>query len=92
MKRTLARTSVLLLLALVISTPSFAAGHSPGPQEGSGFLSGVWQFLGSLLPGFDKARGSMDPDGTPAPPPEGGTNTTPPEDDGDGRASLDPNG
>jgi len=92
MKRTLTRTSILLLLALVISSPSFAAGRSLGLQDSAGLFSRVWQFLGPLLPGGDKGTASLDPNGTPTPPSTNGADTTPPEEEGDGTASLDPNG
>jgi hypothetical protein len=85
MKRTLTRASILLLLVLVVSTPSFATDRDLAREE-TGLLSMVWDFLGSLLPGADKARGSMDPNGEPAPPPSDPTSVD------EARGSMDPDG
>src|SRR5436853_4820716 len=52
-----------------------------------GVISLLWGTLGKFFPALSKSRGSMDPDGSPAP-----ASTTTSGNDGDSRGSMDPDG
>jgi hypothetical protein len=86
----LRRLSTILVVAVLLSTPAWAGGGTrlePSP----GLFATVWQLLGSWLTGTTAAgsdgRIGMNPNGLTAP-----TTGTQTATDGDGRATLDPNG
>lgn len=81
----LRRLSAVLVVAVLLSTPAWAAGGARLDQS-PGLFAAVWQFLSSLLAVSD-GRASMDPNGSMAP-----TTDTQAATDSDGRATLDPNG
>lgn len=81
------RAGVLLLLAVLSISPAMAAGRKVGAQrEAPGVFSILWETLGKFFPALPKSRGSMDPNGSPAP--ASGTQGG----DSDSRGSMDPNG
>ncbi|HSK80804.1 MAG TPA: hypothetical protein VLQ45_30405 [Thermoanaerobaculia bacterium] len=86
MKRATSRLLLLLLLAALTAGPAFARGPEPARSEkqARGVLSLLWRSLAGLLPSLDKTRGTLDPDGTPAPETTGGETDT--------RSTIDPNG
>ena len=86
MNRALTRLSVVVLALLLVSAPAFAFGRAVPPDREPGLLAAVWQLLGRLVPVFDTARGTMDPDGSPSATP--GASAT----DGDAHGTMDPNG
>ena len=79
------RATILLLILALMAMPAMAAGKAPARQQAPSTVARLWQALGSLVPWISKGRGSMDPDGSPAP-------TAPTGSDPDGRGSMDPNG
>ena len=81
------RTCVLLLLAVLLVSPAMAAGRKTSEKRESSVISLLWRALGKFVPTLEKSRGSMDPDGSPAP-----ASTTTPGNDGDSRGSMDPDG
>lgn len=82
------RTCVLLLLAVLMVSPAMAAGRKTSEKrDAPGVISLLWRALGKLVPTLEKSRGSMDPDGSPAP-----TSATTSGNDGDSRGSMDPDG
>ena len=82
------RACVLLLLTVLLVSPAMAARRKMSDRRDAlGVISLLWRALGKLVPTLEKSRGSMDPDGTPAP-----VSTTTPGNDGDSRGSMDPNG
>jgi hypothetical protein len=74
MRRTWFRSSVLVLVFVVASSPVFAGSqtiHRPAtPKVPSVFVT-VWQALRNLLPAFEQTGVEFDPNGS-------GTATTPP--------------
>lgn len=86
MKRATSRLLLLLLLAALTAGPAFARGPEPARpgKEARGVFSLLWRSLAGLLPSLDKTRGTLDPDGAPAPEPPGGETDT--------RSTIDPNG
>jgi hypothetical protein len=81
------RVCVLLLLAALSVSPAMAAGRRTSEKkESPGVVSLLWRALGKLIPTLEKSRGSMDPDGSPAPAASTSGN------DSDSRGSMDPNG
>src|SRR3954463_6804551 len=83
--RTSSRVVVLFLVAALVALPGFAATHAPQAKKPGGLMSAVVQLLHGLFPGLEKAHGSMDPDGQPAP-----TSGSAPTSDAQG--TMDPNG
>ena len=67
MTRTSSRVVVLFLAVALVALPSFAATHAPYAKKPGGFVSAAMQFLRGLFPRLEKAHGTMDPDGKPAP-------------------------
>jgi hypothetical protein len=81
------RACVLLLLVALSVSPAVAAGRRASEKrDAPGVFSLFWETLGKFAPALVKSRGSMDPDGSPAP-----TSTTS-GGEGDSRGSMDPNG
>ncbi len=89
-RRTRFRASMLLLAAALSAAPALARGHSPiPPAEVHSLFGPLWHALDGLLPAFTKGRGTVDPNGSPPPPP----GTTAPTGSGtDGRGTIDPDG
>jgi hypothetical protein len=85
------RVAALAVVLALLAPPVFARSRafvSPA-RELRGFLVSVVEVVTNLLPGLDKGRAGMDPNGSPTAP----TTTTSTEDEEtDGRASMDPNG
>lgn len=79
------RTTILLLILALAAMPAMAAGKAPARQQAPSVVARLWQALDSLVPWIAKGRGSMDPNGSPAP-------TAPTGSDPDGRGGMDPNG
>jgi hypothetical protein len=82
--RTSSRVVVLFLVAALVALPSFAATHAPQTKT-PGLMSVIVQLLHQLFPGLEKAQGTMDPDGKPAP-----SSTITPTSDAHG--TMDPDG
>ncbi|HYO13518.1 MAG TPA: hypothetical protein VE685_10020 [Thermoanaerobaculia bacterium] len=84
----LTRVAVLLLAAVLLSSPVFAlGGRTARLHREPGVLAVLWQLLESLVPAaptVEEGRGTIDPNGTTAE----GT----PDDDTEGRGTIDPNG
>jgi|GEM_PF-2908401 len=87
------RATILLLILALAAMPAMA----PARQQTPSVVARLWQALDSLVPWIVKGRGSMDPDGSPAP--TAPTGSTPdgrggmdPDGTPDGRGSMDPNG
>lgn len=63
------RSRLLPLLAVLslLSSPllAFGGGHAR-PERAPDVARTFWQFLSSLLPAVDNARGTMDPNGSAA--------------------------
>lgn len=85
MTRTRSSVVVLFLAVALVALPGFAATHAPQAKKPVGLMSAVVQFLYGLFPGLEKAHGTMDPDGRPAP-----TSGTTPTSDAHG--TMDPDG
>lgn len=85
MTRTSSRIVVLFLVAVLVALPGFAATHAPQAKKPGGLMSAVVQLLHVLFPGLEKAHGSMDPNGQPAP-----TSGAAPTSDAHG--TMDPDG
>lgn len=85
MQRVSSRVLVLLLAAVLISMPVFAAGNPSRPVAKSGFFAAFWHLLGPVLPATEKAHGTMDPNGQPTP----STSTAPTS---DAHGTMDPDG
>ena len=88
------RLSAFLLAVLLAASPALAGGFTPTlrTSDFSSLAASLWQGLLDLV-SFDKGRGTIDPNGEPAPTtePSGATTTT----DGsetDGRSTIDPDG
>jgi hypothetical protein len=85
-----ARASVCVCLLLLAAVPPVFAGDREEVRrerpERSAF-SLLWEAVSKFVPVVGKSRGSMDPDGVPAP---SLSSTT--QDEGDSRGSMDPNG
>jgi hypothetical protein len=82
--RTPSRVVVLFLIAVLVALPGFAATHAPQAKK-LGLMSAVVQLFHALFPGLEKAHGTMDPDGQPAP-----TSGAAPTSDAHG--TMDPDG
>lgn len=85
MTRTSCRVVVLFLITALVALPGFAAAHAPQAKKPGGFMSAVVQLLNGLFPGLEKAHGTMDPNGQPAPTP-GAAPTS------DAHGTMDPDG
>ena len=89
MKRTRLRLATLALILTLTALPALAGERAPRPAKASSLLTWILQTLGRLVPALDEGRAGMDPNGN-------GPTTTPtspsPEDDNDGRGTIDPNG
>lgn len=85
MRSAFARSTVILLALTFAVLPAGAVQARTEGRTEARIMRIFREFLG-LLPGLDKGRAGLDPNGTPAPSEssEGG--------DTDGRAGLDPNG
>jgi len=84
-RRLLTRVSILLLAAVLASSPAFAlGGRTARGHEEPGLFAALWQLLAPLAPAVEKVRSVIVPDGATV---EGTT-----DDDGDGRGTIDPNG
>jgi hypothetical protein len=84
------RALVLLLLVALTASPAIAAGKASAKPQAPALVTWLWQALDRFVPGFiSKGRGTIDPDGSPAPTP-GATSTT--EGPSDGRGGMDPDG
>lgn len=82
------RACVLLLLTVLVVFPAMAAERKTSEKrDAPGVISLLWGTLGKFFPALSKSRGSMDPDGSPAP-----ASTPTSGNDGDSRGSMDPNG
>lgn len=81
------RACAFLLLLGLLATPVFGrdAERTETVKERSVF-SWFWHALSELVHPIVKSRGTMDPDGKPAP------TVTAPATEGDSRGSMDPNG
>jgi hypothetical protein len=89
MKRspTLLRLSALALVLSLTATPAFAGSRAGLPVKTPNLLAWLSQALERFIPAPEEGRSTIDPDG------EDGTSSTPtPEDDSDGRWTIDPNG
>jgi hypothetical protein len=88
------RWAVFICLLLLVSLPLAAAPRDeskPAPAErqaDGGFFGALWSLLGDLVPSFNKARSSMDPDGGGTVPP-GGSAVSPPSSAALGAAGAD---
>jgi hypothetical protein len=86
----LIRVAVLLLAAVLLSSPVFALGGRTARLQRAepGLFAALLQLLESLVPAAlaveEEGRGTIDPNGAPA---EGST-----DDDSEGRGTIDPNG
>jgi hypothetical protein len=85
----LTRVSILLLAAVLLSSPVFAlGGRTASLHTEPGLFAALLQLLESLVPASlaveEEGRGTIDPNGAPA---EGTT-----DDDSEGRGTIDPNG
>jgi hypothetical protein len=74
-------------MSVLIASPASAAAR--GPAAGwldvpRNLLSGLWQSVVKLVPAIAESRGTMDPDGKPAPTTTG--------EEGDSRGGMDPDG
>jgi hypothetical protein len=81
------RALVLLLAVALTASPAIAAGKAPAKPKAPALLTWLWQALDRLVPGLDKGRVGMDPNGEPTPTPSS-TST----EDPDGRVGMDPDG
>lgn len=84
----LTRVSILLLAAVLLSSPAFAlGGRTARLHTEPGLFAALLQLLESLVPAepaIEKGRGTLDPNGATAE----GT----PDDEIEGRGTIDPNG
>ena len=85
MLRTRFRTCALLLVLALLALPAFGAERT-GTVKEQGVFSWFWHALGEIVHPIVKSRGTMDPDGRPAP--TFATSGT----ESDSRGSMDPNG
>lgn len=82
------RACILLLLTVFLVSPAVAVERKPSEKRNApGVVSLLWGTLGKFFPALSKSRGSMDPDGSPAP-----ASATTSGNDGDARGSMDPDG
>jgi hypothetical protein len=80
----------LLAVLSLLSSPVLAFGGDHARAERApDFARTFWQFLGSLLPALDDARGTMDPNGQPS---SGSALTETSFVEGDAQGTMDPNG
>jgi hypothetical protein len=92
------RVVVFLLAVVLVASPAMAAGGSLRIDKEPGVFAALWEFLGSLVPTIEKARGSMDPNGSPTTEargsmdPDGQPASSTAEDDGDAHGTMDPDG
>jgi hypothetical protein len=99
-RRSRFRALTLLVVVALSAAPSLAGGREMARRstEARGVFASLWQALSEFLPlpGKDrgawdsngalvKGRGTIDPDGAPAP-------AAPAESESDGRSTIDPNG
>lgn len=84
----LTRVSILLLAAILLSSPVFALGSRTARLQHTepGLFAVLWQLLESLVqaPAIEKGRGTIDSNGATA--------EETPDDDTEGRGTIDPNG
>lgn len=85
----LTRVSILLLAAILLSSPAFAlGGRTARLHTEPGLFAALWQLLESLMPAepaVETGRDTIDPNGATD---EGTTD----DDSGEGRGTIDPNG
>ncbi len=87
MARTVWPRVLAFLLLVLFSFGSLSAAELPKERKRPSLAARLLETLDSFLPAILKSRGTMDPNGTPAPPP--------PETAGaesDSRDGMDPNG
>lgn len=88
MPRTRLRLSTLALILTLTALPAFASGRPSLPTKAPNLSAWIWQALTRLVPALDEGRSTIDPNGG-----DGTTSTSPaPEDEGDGRWTIDPDG
>jgi hypothetical protein len=81
-RRSGSRLLLILLSFTLLSSPALAAG--PRAEKEPGFAARLWKVVESLLPGIEKTRWTIDPNGEPVPESTGSET--------DGRGGMDPNG
>jgi hypothetical protein len=98
MKQTSPRIAVLLLMVALVSSPAFAGGGRDIRLDQPQVFASLWHFLETLWSAPEKARGSMDPNGSPegdargSMDPDGQPASSSPADEGDARGTMDPDG
>jgi hypothetical protein len=92
MKRspTLLRLSALVLVLTLTTAPAFAGSRAGLPVKTPSLLSWLSQTLERFIPALAEGRAGLDPNGGPGDEPT--TSTPAPEDDSDGRSTIDPDG
>jgi hypothetical protein len=87
MPRTVKASLSVLLFALAV--PAFAGGGEDvrRARQDRSFLALLWEAVSRVVPLAEKSRGSMDPNGSPAP-----SSPSAVEVENDARGSMDPNG
>lgn len=90
----MARVTVLLLAAVLLASPVFAASPRAALKE-PGLFASLWRAVQWIMPSLDKGGITTDPNGAPAP--DEGRSTIDPDGltllaDNEGRSTIDPNG
>lgn len=89
MRSTRLRPTALALILTLTALPAVAGKGPPRPSKAPSLLTWVLQAFERLLPAIAEGGHGMDPNGGDGP----ATSTTPaPEDDNDGRGTMDPDG
>jgi hypothetical protein len=94
MRTSMARVTVLLLAAVLLASPVFAASPRAALKE-PGLFASFWQLVEWIVPSLGKGGITIDPNGAPAP--DEGRSTIDPDgltlpEDNEGRVTIDPNG
>ena len=98
MKQTWPRVAAVLLAVALLSPPAFAASGQSTQFAQPGIFTSFWHYLETLWSTTEKARGSMDPNGSPTGEARGSMDSdgqpasASTADERDARGSMDPNG